>query len=381
MRRVKGLCLIILALVFTYFYFVFIKVVCPEAASCIMASFICILAYLAYEFYGFPKFNDTPIQVTIIRGIIAIMIIYFIVLYVLGAFSGYIKNTYSLTTLMVVISLAASEIFRYILINVNRDSEIFPFLTTVTLIILEIAVVLDVNVMISTGAIAIYIATVITPIIIRNILLTLYCQHINVRLAIIYSIIVLQYRNIIPIIPKLDDFIYSYADILLSFMVLTMSYRVIIKNYEGYPMIGLKDGFSFLDILLFIFFVSFGVLISGVTPVQLYVTENKIKHVSIEKGDAPIVLKGINEFSLQEKDIIMYLTDDNNLKIYPINTLEIIKPSTAAEKEQRKIYILNDDNELELIENKRIKAKVLFNLKYLFKPSLDAKKYLGGGAK
>lgn len=381
MRRLKGIILIILALIFTYFYFVFIKAACPNSAPCIMASFICVLAYLAYEFYGFPRFNDTPIQVTIIRGIIAIMIIYFIVLYVLGMFSGYVKNTYSLTTLMVVISLIATEVFRYILINANRDSDIFPFLTTLTLIIIEISTVLDVNVMISTGSFAIYIATVITPIIIRNILLTLYCQHINIRLAIIYSIIVLQYRSIIPIIPKLDDFIYSYADILLSFMVLTMSYRVIIKNYEGYPMIGLKDGFSFLDILIFIFFVSFGILVSGVTPVQLYVTTNKINHVSIEKGDAPIVLKGVNAFSLHEKDIIMYLNENDELKIYPINTLEIVKPTNAEEKEQRKLYILNDDNELELIDNKRIKAKVIFNLKYVFKPSLDAKKYLGGGAK
>ena len=381
MRKVKGLFLIILSLVFTYFYFVFIKEACPNSAPCIMASFVCILAYLAYEFYGFPKFNDTPIQVTVIRGIIAIMIIYFVVLYLLGIFSGYLKNTYSLTTLMVVISLIATEIFRYILINANRDSDLFPFLTTLTLIILEVFSVLDVNIMISTGSIAIYIATIITPIIIRNILLTLYCQHLNIRIAIIYSIIVLQYRSIIPIIPKLDDFIYSYADILLSFLVLTMSYRVIIKNYEGYPMIGLKDGFSFLDILIFIFFVSFGILVSGVTPVQLYVTTNKINHVSIEKGDAPIVLKGVNPFSLREKDIIMYLNENNELKVYPINLVDIIKPTNAEEKEQRQLYILNDDNELELIDNKRIKAKVIFNLKYVFKPSLDAKKYLGGGAK
>jgi hypothetical protein len=339
------------------------------------------MAYIAYELYGYPKFNDTPVQVTVYKGIVAIMIIYFIVIYVLGIFSGYVKTTYSLSTFMIIISLIAMEIFRYILINANRDSDMFPFLTTLILIVLEIASVLDPNVLISTSSLVVYLATIVTPIVIRNILLTLYVQHVNIGIAIIYSIIVLQYRSIIPIVPNLGEFTYSYAEILLSFLVLTMSYRVIIKNYEGYPMIGLKDGMSLFDFLLFFLFVVFGVLISGVTPIQMYVTENKIKNVSIEAGDAPIVIKGVNPFKLQEKDIIMYQTDNDELKIYAINTLEIIKPETANEVEVRKLYVLNEDNELYLLDNKRIKAKVLYNLKYVFKPSLEIKKYLGGGVK
>jgi hypothetical protein len=381
MRKVKGSLLVILTLVFSYFYFVNIKPACPSFAPCILASFICFMAYIAYELYGYPKFNDTPVQVTVYKGIVAIMIIYFIVIYVLGIFSGYVKTTYSLSTFMIIISLIAMEVFRYILINANRDSDMFPFLTTLILIVLEIASVLDPNVLISTSSLVVYLATIVTPIVIRNILLTLYVQHVNIGIAIIYSIIVLQYRSIIPIVPNLGEFTYSYAEILLSFLVLTMSYRVIIKNYEGYPMIGLKDGMSLFDFLLFFLFVVFGVLISGVTPIQMYVTENKIKNVSIEAGDAPIVIKGVNPFKLQEKDIIMYQTDNDELKIYAINTLEIIKPETANEVEVRKLYVLNEDNELYLLDNKRIKAKVLYNLKYVFKPSLEIKKYLGGGVK
>ena len=381
MRKVKGTILIVLTLVFAYFYFVNIKTMCPGYAPCILASFICFMGYLAYELYGFPKFNDTPVQVTVAKGIIAIMLVYFIVLYVLGIFSNYIKITYSLTTLMIVISIIALEIFRYILINANRDSDLFPFVTTLAIIVLEVASVLDSSILVSTSSLVVYVATVVTPIIIRNIILTLYCQHINIKLAIVYSIIVLQYRNIIPIIPNLPDFVYSYSEILLSFLVLTMSYRVIIKTYEGYPMIGLKDGFSFLDLLLFLIFVVFGILISGVTPVQMYVTEDKVQHVSIEKGDAPIITKLIDEFKLQERDIILYQTDDNQLKIYPINTKETIKPETSDKKEEVKLYVLNEDNELILIDNKRIKGKILYNLKYVFKPSLEVKKHLGGGAK
>jgi hypothetical protein len=303
------------------------------------------------------------------------MIIYFIVIYVLGIFSGYVKTTYSFSTFMIIISLIAMEIFRYILINANRDSDMFPFLTTLILIVLEIASVLDPNVLISTSSLVVYLATIVTPIVIRNILLTLYVQHVNIGIAIIYSIIVLQYRSIIPIVPNLGEFTYSYAEILLSFLVLTMSYRVIIKCYEGYSMVGLKDGFTLFDFLLFLIFVSFGILISGASPVQLYVSSINVQHVSIEEGDAPIVLKGTNEFSFKEKDVLML----KNNKIIGVSKIEDIKPVDAREKTIRKMYYLDEESNLAEIDNSMIKGKVVYCIKYIFKPSLKVKKYLNGG--
>ena len=379
MRKSKGLILIILTLIFSYFYFVSIKVNCPVYAPSILAAFICCITYLAYELYGFPKFNDTPIQIIILKGIITLMVIYFISIYVLGAFAGFTKNVFTLTTFVTVISLVSTEVFRYILINANRDSDMFPFLTTLTIIILELTAALDVNTMISTGMFAIYITTIITPIILRNILLTLYCQHINIRIAIVYSIIVLEYKTVIPVVPNLNTLTYAYADILLSFFVLCISYRVIVKNYEGYPMIGLIDGMNLVEFLLFFMFLFFGVLVSGTTPVQLYVSKNDIRNVSIEKGDAPLVIKGVDEYDLEERDIIMYLTENDELKIYPINTVEKIQPTDVKQKEIRKLYVLNEKNELVLLDNKRIKNKVLFNIKYIFKPALTIQEKLGGG--
>lgn len=381
MRKIKGLFLIILTLVFSYFYFINIKVNCPQYAPCILAAFICCITYLAYELYGFPRFNDTPIQIIVLKGIITLMVIYFISIYVLGIFAGFNKNVFTLTTLVTVISLIATEIYRYILINANRDSDMFPLLTTLTIIILELTAALDVNTMINTSTFVIYLATVITPVVLRNLILTLYCQHINIRIAIIYSIIVLEYKTVIPIVPNLNEFTYAFADIILSFLILSMSYRVIVKNYEGYPMIGLKDGLSLLDFLLFLILVFFGVLVGGTTPFQLYVAKNDIKNVSIEKGDAPLIVKGIDEYDIEEKDIIMYLTENDELKIYPINTVEKIKPSDVKQKDIIKLYVLNENNELTLIDNSRIKYKVLYNIKYLFKPALTIQEKLGGGAK
>ena len=86
-------------------------------------------------------------------------------------------------------------------------------------------------------------------------------------------------------------------------------------------------------------------------------------------------------YDVEEKDIIMYLTENDELKIYPINTVEKIKPSDVKQKDIIKLYVLNENNELTLIDNSRIKNKVLYNIKYIFKPALTIQEKLGGGAK
>ena len=72
---------------------------------------------------------------------------------------------------------------------------------------------------------------------------------------------------------------------------------------------------------------------------------------------------------------------DGKLKIYPINTIEKIQPQDVKQKEIRKLYVLNEENELILLDNKKIKSKVLFNIKYMFKPALTVQEKLGGGVK
>ena len=376
MRKLKGILLIIITLIFSIFYFTNINVNVPDLAPLIMIAFISLMAYVAYELYGFPRFSDTPIQITVLKGLITIMVVYLALLYILGIFAGYRNNVFCATTVITIVGLISTEIYRYILINANRDSDLFPFIVTLSIIILELSQALNVNTMISTSAFVVYMCNVITPIVLKNLVLTLYSQHINIRIAFVYSILVMSFRGIIPVVPDLNEFTYAFADILLSFLVLSMSYRVIIKSYEGYSMIGIKDGFTFLDLLIFLLFVSFGILISGASPVQIFVSEKNIDHITIEKGDAPVVFKCVNEFSFNEKDILM----DNNDKIVGIAKVEEIKPTDAREKTIKKLYYLDDENNYVEIDNSNIKGKVLYNIKYLFKPSLKVKEYLNGGA-
>ena len=88
MRVFKGMIIFILMILFTVIYFNVSAIHCAEIAPTLLGSFMVLLAYLAYIFYGFPKFKPTPIQVTLIRGLIAMMIVYFAAVYIFGAFAG-----------------------------------------------------------------------------------------------------------------------------------------------------------------------------------------------------------------------------------------------------------------------------------------------------
>ena len=77
--------------------------------------------------------------------------------------------------------------------------------------------------------------------------------------------------------------------------------------------------------------------------------------------------------------IIVYSKDSDDIKLYVVNNVEEVKPVDAKEKPYRVIKIIDENNELYEIDNKRIKGKVIYFVKYLFKPSLKIKKLLEGG--
>lgn len=384
MRVVKGTIIFILMCLFSLFYFNLDALNCAELGPILMGTFMVALAYLAYIFYGFPKFKPTPIQVCLIRGLIAMLIVYFLAIYVLGAFAGFDKIVLTVgsvnTIIISVITIVATEVLRYITINGNRDTGMFSFLTTLGIIMLQTVMVLDVTELVSGESIAIYLVTIFTPLVLRNLLLTVYSHHISFRLALIYALIMMEYRSVVPFVPALGEFTYCYADIMISFLALIMAYRVISKNYEGYSMISLGDGFSIFDALLFVVFFSLGTLISGVTPLQIYAAQNTSNTTTIAKGDGPVVLKGVNEFDLEKGNIILYKTAEGEYKICAVKEVKVFEKQ-RDEEERREVYITTDKGDSVMIDNKRIHAKVLFNMKYLFLPAIYINNSLSGGSK
>ena len=379
MRKIKGFILFILLLVFAWIYFNFLVVKCPESAPKILASFMVVLAYLAYFLYGFPNYESTPIQVTITKITIVSLILYFLSIYIIGIFTGVSVQSTTISIYIPIVTIIATEILRYIVINANRDTGIFSVLITVGIIVLQIAQKLDVTNLFETSTMVSYMATVIIPVIIRNILLSIYSNHVDITITIIYAILVIEFRNIIPWIPNIGDFTYLGLEMLMSFGLISFSSRLLVKHYEGYSMISCSNGFNIFDIGLIIVFTVGVLFISGVSPFKLYEQTEKAEYTDIVKGDGPLILKKPKIANLKKKDIILVKNKDNTKELKVVNRVDTItKKNEKGEKfEVRSVYIIGDKGDAVYVEDKRIVGKVLFNLKYIFKPGQKLKEAIG----
>ena len=379
MRKIKGFVLFILLLIFAWIYFNFLAVKCPVYAPKILASFTVVLAYLAYFLYGFPKYESTPIQVTITKITIVSLILYFLSIYILGIFAGITVQSTTLSIFIPIITIIATEILRYIVINANRDTGIFSVLITVGIIVLQIAQKLDVTHLFETSTMVSYLVAVIMPVIIRNILLSIYSNHVDITLTIIYAILVIEFRNIIPWIPNLSDFTYLGLEMLMAFGLISFSTRLLVKHYEGYSMITCSNGFNIFDIVLIVLFGAAVLLISGITPFKLYEQTEKAEYTDIVKGDGPLILKKPKVSNLKKKDIILVLNKDNTKELKVVNRVDTVtkKNEKGEQYEIISVYIIGEKGDAVYVENKRIIGKVLFNLKYIFKPGQKFKEAIG----
>ena len=379
MRKMKGFVIFILLLIFAWIYFNYLAVGCPEYAPRILASFVIVLAYLAYFLYGFPKYETTSIEVTITKTTIVSLILYFFTIYILGIFKGVTVQSTTISIFVPIITIIATEILRYIVINANRDTGIFSVLITVGIIILQIVQKLDPSSLLETSTMVNYIAAVIIPIVIRNILLSIYSNHVDIVIAIIYAILVIEFRTIIPWIPNLGDFAYLGLEMIMSFGLITFTTRLAIKYYEGYSMITFSNGLNIFDAFIVIAFTAGVLLISGITPFKLYEQTGKAEYTDIVAGDGPLILKNPKIANLKKKDIILVLNKDKTKELKIINRVDTItKKNEKGEKyEIQSVYIVGDKGDAVYVENKKIVGKVLFNLKYIFKPGQKFKGWIG----
>ncbi len=379
MRKIKGFILFTLLLVFAYIYFNFLVTGCPEYAPKILAAFMIALAYLAYFLYGFPRYESTSNQVMITKVTVVSLILYFLSIYIFGIFKGITVQSTTLSIFIPIITIIATEMLRYIVINANRDTGIFSVLITVGIIVIQVAQKLDASNLLTTASMVNYISTVILPIVIRNILLSIYSNHVDITIAIIYAILVVEFRNIIPWIPNLGDFTYLGFEMIMSFGLITFASRLLIKHYEGYSMITCVNGFSVLDAVIIVLFVAGILLISGVTPFKLYEQTEKAEYTDIVRGDGPIIKTKPKISSLKKKDIILVLNKDKTKELKVVNRVDTVtKKNAKGEKyEVRSVYIIGDKGEAVFVDDKKIVGKVLFNLKYIFKPGQKFKEAIG----
>ena len=324
----------LVAYVLIYFLVIFRFI--PNYAEIINGVFIVLLAIISYFMYGYQSCKLNEIRKKVLLEVLIASGIYFLLIYVLGIFTGYLKNGYSLEILSIIknvlvplLSVIALEIFRYIFVSANKDTKEIVSYATMAIILFDIALNFY-DIENSLSAIFIFLTVRIIPIIFKNVVLTYLTYQVGYHSCLMYVIPLCIYRFILPSIPNLGNYLYSVVDIVLPTLVYIYASRMITNNLSEK-----KSKWQFIkifviDLPVIILSSIVIILISGIIDYKL-IGINTTKLEKVDRGDLVLVHK-IKYEDYNKGDLIVYRKDDK------------IIIDEVAKKENNKIYIIKEYN-------------------------------------
>lgn len=372
-RKIKNYILLLVLFIYVIFYKFFIFVNIPAYSETITACFLIILLSSLFLVYGYRKDKRTKLKNDILKNTFFFVIITFTFMYLLGFFTGFLTNAYSLkinkvfeNILSPIIIIVTTEIIRYIFISSNKDKKKEIIFFTIALIFLELVITIRPETSYNFRIIFEMTSSMILPIIIKNASLSYLTYYAGMSSSLIYRLIMDLYKYLLPIFPNLGDYFNSMILITLPIMIY-ISTSSIIEQYTNEP---IKHEFEeksikLYDIPLAIIILVPMLLISGVFKYQMFGIGSNSMQPKISRGDAVIIKKIKTEKEIKKGDIIAYKTSDR------IIIHRIVKTKT---KNNEKIYTTkgdanNTEDNVE-IKLKNIKGKVIVKIPYISYPSV-----------
>ena len=372
-RKIKNYILLLVLFIYVIFYKFFIFLNIPAYSETITACFLIILLSSLFLVYGYRKDKRTKLKNDILKNTFFFVIITFTFMYLLGFFTGFLTNAYSLkinkvfeNILSPIIIIVTTEIIRYIFISSNKDKKKEIIFFTIALIFLELVITIRPETSYNFRIIFEMTSSMILPIIIKNASLSYLTYYAGMSSSLIYRLIMDLYKYLLPIFPNLGDYFNSMILITLPIMIY-ISTSSIIEQYTNEP---IKHEFEeksikLYDIPLAIIILVPMLLISGVFKYQMFGIGSNSMQPKISRGDAVIIKKIKTEKEIKKGDIIAYKTSDR------IIIHRIVKTKT---KNNEKIYTTkgdanNTEDNVE-IKLKNIKGKVIVKIPYISYPSV-----------
>lgn len=305
---------IILTSVFVYvfIYFLLIFRLIPNYATVINGIFTLVLTVSAYFMYGFQHCGLNKTRKKVLLQVLAGLIIYFALIYILGLSTGFMKNSYSLrftslvrNALLPVLSLVALELFRYIFVSSNKDSKETIIYMTIAVILLDI-VLNFYNIQATLVAIFIYITVKVFPIIFKNVVMTYLTYQVGFHSCLLYVIPISLFKYVLPYIPNLGNFIYAVIDISLPSLIYIFTSKTISDELSENESVWEEIKTYIITIPLIIIFSVVIALLSGIFNYHLIGINTSLMKPKIKRGDLVMVYKNIKYDKYNEGDIIVY---------------------------------------------------------------------------
>ena len=343
-RKRNNIIIISLILVYILIYALFIFTNFTKYIKVINCLFISLVTAMSYFMYGFQQCSINKIRKKIIIEVGIAILLYFIITYTLGIFTGYYKNIYSLKIISIIkngllplITVIALEIFRYIFVSSNRDSKSTIVWATLAIILFDVATSYY-KIDHTLVALFIYFTVKVLPKIFKNVVLSYLTYQVGYHSCLIYVIPLCIYKYILPAFPNLGNYLTCVIDITLPSLIYIYSARMINDNLSERKNYLRIIKVIFLDIpLILLFTISIG-LISGYFKYHLIGVDTSAISPKINRGDAVMIYKDINYEDYNENDIIAYTQDDKII-------INRISKKEETENGYVRLYITTEINE------------------------------------
>lgn len=200
----------------------------------------------------------------VINEVFICLLIFFIIYYLLGLKIGFYKienylTLYGMKTFIIplILKIVLGEILRYAMVRKCGDNKLFLFLTVALFTLLDITNGLyfaDLN---TNYHKFIFVATIFLPSVMNNTLCTYLTCVSGYKPVIFYLFIINLYKYLIPIVPNLNNYLYSIVFFLLPIVLLFRIYNYLDKEKDKFNEAKGKHGkYRFLvSIPLFIFLI------------------------------------------------------------------------------------------------------------------------------
>ena len=327
------ICFLILAYTLVYKFFIFSNFM--KYSSLITASFLVVVFGLSIILLGIRKDKIGYMSQNLLRVVVLYLGLAFLIMYGLGFAIGFLRNAYSRSFITLLDNLFAPvmiilfvEGIRYVVIWANRDKKIFLVLFSLLLAFYEIMITarsVDYN---SLASVFSLFATIILPVIIKNLVMSYLCYHSGYRVPLIYRLVMDTYFIIVPILPNIGEYLNSMILIALPLLIYIHCFTLVDERTHKVEHVFETYQFSILDIPTTIVIVTLAALISGFFPHYMIGIGSSSMSPSINRGDAVIIKKINKNTKLKVGDIIAYKEDKITI-VHRIHELQTYKNKEA----------------------------------------------------
>ena len=365
MKKRSYYILLLLVLIYTIIYRVFICNYLLKFNECLTSVFSLLLLFLSYKLLGYRKTINNETNKRITKTVIIRLIAFFIIYYAVGYVTGFLKNSYSMNifdiinnSVFILISYLSIELFRYIFISSNKENNKGIVLLTLVLILFDSNLLIRFDTFKNIESIFSYLIVYLLPCILNNILLS-YLTYTtnNYKSSLIYRLLLELYIFIVPVVPDTNDLTTSILFLILPFsLLISSSKEVTIKEEKTKK--SKKGDIIFIIILLFLISIVF-----GIGPFKMVGIETASMTPNFNVGDAVIINKFINKDELKENDVIAYYDKDNRLIVHRI--IKINGDKTFITKGD-----MNNTADSKYVSKDQIYGKVIFRIPYIAYPAV-----------